>query len=406
MTRRPFRLQFPIAVLAFSVLIEPWAQIDPEKRHLFQAAYNQPLQGSGPFAGYMFYYLNEPGFLRKTNLTLRLAVAPVFADSELGIRQALGPNTDLGIGLQGGGFAYGYADIDQGRYLRGQSFNGGGVTVSTSVYHRFNPDARIPLTGQIRLVGRYTFYGDTDETDPGFVLPEDGGSFGIRAGLRFGGREPVLFPDVAMELSLWYEGMARINSGSYGFNSTLDLEPFTQRFFGRAMLTYAVKPLSHHFSVSLTAGTTINPDRFSAYRMGGYLPLLNEFPLNLPGYYIEELSARSMVLLNGSYSVPLDRNKRWALGLLMGTSYVDYLPGLEQPGDWNSGLGGAISFRSTNEAWHIALAYAHGFNAIRDGHRGADTIGILVQYDFFKGQPVFDPGVAPGRWRGYDLLFR
>ena len=64
-------------------------QIDPEPRKLLQLGFNQAMEGAAPIAGYMFYYLNEPNFLR-TNLTLRLAVAPVYLDSELGVRGALG----------------------------------------------------------------------------------------------------------------------------------------------------------------------------------------------------------------------------------------------------------------------------------------------------------------------------
>jgi hypothetical protein len=66
--------------------------------------YNQPFEGHAPLAAYAFYYHNQPDFFA-TNLTLRLAVAPVYLDSELGFASALGPNTDLGIGLAGGGLA-------------------------------------------------------------------------------------------------------------------------------------------------------------------------------------------------------------------------------------------------------------------------------------------------------------
>src|SRR5262245_36787794 len=74
------------------------AQIDPEKRQLIHLGYNAPLQGRGPLAAYGFYYLNKPGFLDKTNLTLRLAVAPLYMDTEIGFTSLLGPNTDLGVG--------------------------------------------------------------------------------------------------------------------------------------------------------------------------------------------------------------------------------------------------------------------------------------------------------------------
>src|SRR6267142_2452772 len=80
------------------------AQLDPEKRELIQLGYNQPLHGRGPLSGYAFYYLNLPDFYR-TNLTLRVAVAPVYLDSELGFAHLIGPETDFAIGLAGGGLA-------------------------------------------------------------------------------------------------------------------------------------------------------------------------------------------------------------------------------------------------------------------------------------------------------------
>jgi len=84
-------------------------------------------------SGYAFYYRNQPNFLR-TNLTLRLAAAPVYLDSELGLTGALGPHTDLGIGLAGGGFADSYFEVRQGEFLRGESFLGhGGEPRSVSI---------------------------------------------------------------------------------------------------------------------------------------------------------------------------------------------------------------------------------------------------------------------------------
>jgi hypothetical protein len=69
------------------------AQIDPVKRDLVQFGYNQAFEGHQPLAAYAFYYHNQPDFL-STNLTLRLALAPVYLDSELGFTGAFGPNTD------------------------------------------------------------------------------------------------------------------------------------------------------------------------------------------------------------------------------------------------------------------------------------------------------------------------
>ena len=61
---------------------------------------------------------------------LRLAVAPVYLDSELGFVNGLGPNTDLGIGVAGGGFADSYNEIRGGTYYPSESFEGNGVEIS------------------------------------------------------------------------------------------------------------------------------------------------------------------------------------------------------------------------------------------------------------------------------------
>jgi hypothetical protein len=98
--------QFGRALLWLTLLapIPGFTQIDPIKRDLIQFGYNAAFEGHAPFAGYAFYYHNQPDFLR-TNLTLRLAVAPVYLDSEFGFVGGLGPHTDFAIGLAGGDFA-------------------------------------------------------------------------------------------------------------------------------------------------------------------------------------------------------------------------------------------------------------------------------------------------------------
>src|ERR1041384_54428 len=85
---RAFNVQF-LFLFSFLLLIgaqsSARAQIDPEKRQLVHIGYNQPIQGKGPLAVYGFYYRNQPNFLNQTNLTLRLAIAPLYLDSELGM---------------------------------------------------------------------------------------------------------------------------------------------------------------------------------------------------------------------------------------------------------------------------------------------------------------------------------
>lgn len=117
-------------LLTASLSFSAFAQIDPEKRQLFQLGYNYHVVGEAPLNAYGFYYLNQPQFMR-TNLTLRLAVAPVYLDGELGIA-GIAPNTDLGIGFAGGGFAESYFEVRKGVWVEPESFTGhaGGAGLS------------------------------------------------------------------------------------------------------------------------------------------------------------------------------------------------------------------------------------------------------------------------------------
>ncbi len=377
-----------------------FAQLDPVSRNLIQLGYNQPLEGHAPFAGYAFYYYNRPDFLR-TNLTLRLAVAPVYLDSELGFVGALGPNTDLGVGIAGGGFSDNYYEIRDGTYYPDESFDGYGAGTSLGIYHLFNPASQVPLNFVLRGGMHYSFYRDSDSTAPNFQLPDNHDTFAVRTGLRWGGVEPTLFPPLAMEVSAWYEGQFRTAWGPYGFNGDRQLNPQSQLFWGDAALAYTLPKSQQSFYVRLTAGTSIDADRFSAYRIGGFLPLISEFPLSLPGYYYQEVSAKQFVLLNANYLLPLDPQKRWDLDLNASTAWVDYLPGEEQPGNWLSGVGGGILFHSPSDRLKILVTYAYGIDAIRSHGRGANSIGILLQLDLGPQPSRAFKVLQPQHWRSW-----
>jgi hypothetical protein len=328
----------------------------------------------------------------------------VYLDSEFGFVHGLGPHTDFGIGVAGGGFADSYNEIDGGTYLPSQSFEGHGAEISASMYHLFNPDSRIPLNLVLRGLAHYSTYNRWSYTDPAFQLPEDRGEFGVRTGLRWGGMEPTLFPALAMELSGWYEGQFRTSYGPYGFSSNpYQTEQQSHLFWGEAALSYTLPKSQQNFFVRLLAGTSVDADRFSAYRLGGYLPLVSEFPLILPGYYFQEISARQFVLFNVNYLLPLDRSQRWSLDGNMATAVVDYLPGTGQPGNSLTGVGGGILYRAPGDRLKIMFDYAYGVDAIRNGERGANSIGILMQWNLGKAKP--DEGFTPShpdRWRGWQ----
>jgi hypothetical protein len=378
------------------------AQIDPVKRDLIQFGYNQPAEGREQLAGYAYYYHNQPDFLR-TNLTLRLALAPTYLDSELGIGQALGPNTDLGLGVAGGGFADNYNELRGGKWIQGESFDGHGAEFSASVYHLFNPGQLIPLNLVVRGAAHYSFY-QPDDTAAHFQLPEDGTTFNIRTGLRWGGIEPTLFPALAMELSVWYQGEFRTASGAYGFNGDRDVESESHLFWASAALSYTLPESQQNFFARIIAGTSVDADRFSAYRLGGFLPLVAEYPLSLPGYFFQELSARQFALINASYILPIAPNQRWNLEFNGATAGIDYLSGTGQPGNWVSGVGAGILYRAPSDRFKCIAAYAYGIDAIRTGGRGANSVSILIQFDLGKTRSSGFNAGQPGRWSGWNWM--
>jgi hypothetical protein len=376
-------------------------QIDPANRELIQVGYNGALEGQSPLAAYAFYYLNKPSFLHDTNLTLRLAVAPTYLDSELGFRSLLGENTDVGVGIAGGGYADDYYEINRGTYIPAESFDGYGAQVDGSIYHLFNPGQKIPLNGLLRTGVRYSTYSPTSDTSPRFEVPPDRETFFVRAGLRWGGKEPVLFPPLAMEVSVWYEGQFRTGSGNYGFGD-FTVEPHSHLFWGEALLSYTLPNSKQNLFLSLTAGTSIDADRFSAYRLGALLPLVSEFPLSLPGYYYQEISAKQFVLLGATFIQPLDRRQRWNLAFSAATAWVDYLQGLQQPGNWNSGVGGGLLYQSPS--WKFLVGYSYGIDAIRSHGRGANSIGVLVQFDLGRAKGQLLTTEPPSRWGGFQHM--
>lgn len=381
------------------------AQIDPEKRQLFQLGYNYHLTGHAPLNAYGYYYLNQPEFLR-TNLTLRLAVAPVYLDGELGV-SGIAPNTDLGFGFAGGGFAESYFEVRDGDWIQEESFTGHGGGGALSLYHLFNPTSRIPLSLVLRAGSHFNAYETDSDTNPDFVLPGNQWSARFRGGLRWGGREPLLNPRLAMEVSAWYEADHRDHSGPYGFNGDRHLSEWAHNLWGRALLIYTIEGWEHQFEINLSGGTSWNTDRFSAFRLGGFLPLAEEFALPLPGYYFQEISAESFGYLALAYRVPIDSANRWQWKFFATGAVLDYLPGLELERPWLAGIGTGFGYHAPSGAWQALLAYGHGFQALRPDDQAGHSLGLLLQFDLERHRhPELQPPVNPYSARGLLRLFR
>jgi hypothetical protein len=194
----------------------------------------------------------------------------------------------------------------------------------------------------------------------------------------------VLSPELAMELSVWYEGQFRLDPGSYGYKGDRSVRSQSHLFWARALLAYTLPDSKQNFMVSITAGDSMSTDRFSAYRLGGLLPLASEFPLTLPGYYFQELSATRFALINANYTVPIDPEHRFSITAVASTSVMSYLSESHQRGDINSGVGGGIGYHSPNGAWQILVDCGYGIDALRSRRRGAESVGILMQLNLGK----------------------
>lgn len=392
--RLPIRLRriAGVALLAGAAALPAAAQLDSERRQLLQLGFNQAIEGRGPLAAYAYYYLNAPHFLSPQR-TLRLVVAPGYADSELGFQKALGEKTDLGVGLAGGALADSHTEIRQNRYIKEESFRGDGLRTALGLYHDFPPFGPVPLAGIVRVEGHYAKFTRDKTTDPGFALPEPQSEINTRAGVRLGGKEPLLSPSLAMEVSAWYEGRYRLAPMAYGYAGDRRVERDSQLLWARALLIYNKPDSEKRFIAVISGGEALRADRFSAYRLGGDLPMAAEFPLSLPGYYYDEIRARRYGLIGGSYIVPLSRDRRtWTASLTASTALVEYAPGSDQRGKTHTGVGAGAAYLSRSKAWQVLGGYGYGINAARGHGNGGHTVGLLVQFDFQHAQvPFFHP---------------
>jgi hypothetical protein len=374
---------FSLAVVALlSGSQTGFGQIDPYRRNLLQLGYDQPVGGQGPQGVYAYYYYNNPE-IRGTNTALRLAIAPAYLDGELGFKQLLSPYTDVGIGLSGGAYGENFYEVRQGNYRRTESFDGHGGGTALSIYQLLNPGMLVPLNVVARGGFRYSTYARNSDTRDDFELPDGRPMPFVRAGLRLAGKEPILYPDLGLEVSVWYERQWRLNDGGYGLNRDRFMNERSDLYWAYAGLDYSWTNVGHKISFAATAGGSSDTDRFSAWRLGGVLPLVAEFPLILPGYFYQELTAKRFVHLHASYLMPLGFEDRLQFRLEAAGAALDYLEGFEQPDKWQTGVGCGLTFTPRNKICRVVLRYGYGFNAIRDdGDKGAHSVGLLFQYDF------------------------
>lgn len=379
-----------LAAIVVGLAVAPArAQIDPSRRFQLEGGYEQGFLQPGPGAPYFFVYLNRPNVLHSST-TLRLAVAPVYVDSELGVRDAFGPYADASLGFSGGGYAFGQTEIFRGDERRGESFTGHGGGPSFTVYPRFGKLGPAPLNGVLRIGATYTDYRRNRATAPQFVLPENEWTALFRGGLRWGGQPPGLDKAPAGELSAWWESRAREHSIRYGYNGDRAAEGQTNLYWSRILLNYRMKS-GVRLGSAMSFGGGIGVDRFSAYHLGGMLTLNSEFPLSLPGYFSQEISARryAHVWLRGG--MPVDDEKRFAFNVFAAGASISPVPGTDAGGAQHLGMGLGLEFAPRKAALKGMASYGYAPTAARGGGRGGHGVALSLELDFMA------PSAAPIR---------
>ena len=357
----------------------PYTLIDAEHRTYLQVGVESPLRGNGPLTGYGYFFYTRPHFLHE-DLYLRLVIPPGYFISELALDHWPTQNSALGFGFSGGLWAESQVEFRDGRFEKEESFSGHSVGATLAYYLRGpKVGGLLPLEGQIRINPKYVLYDRTDDTARGFRLPENTMIYDMRGGIRLGGVPPELFPEAALEASLWHAVGYRATAGRYGLRERpQETEHLTQRTWTRLGVMYTFG--ATQASAFLNAGIAEDTDALSAFRMGGGLRLRAEFPLLLHGYNVEEIFARSFVLVNVAYRFPIwPGQDRVHLQLLADYARVDYVQDHRLPRSGLAGVGANLSVAVTK---HITLALGYGYGIDAPRGRGFGGHEVDTQFEF------------------------
>ena len=195
------------------------------------------------------------------------------------------------------------------------------------------------------------------------------------------------------EVSVWYEPTLRDHAHFYGFDDDRRL---------RALLPGVLGPCGARLgSERLTLRSYRRRRRHQGRRPTRRLQdrrhaaFFLEFPLGLPGYFNGELTVQRFALFGGRYSRPWAARQDLDWELFAYSANVTFLPGLDQPRPWNSGVGAGLDYKSKGGVWLAKLDYGYGIDAIRSGGRGAHSVAIMMQFDLRPGARRFTPRAGP-----------
>lgn len=389
-----------LAAAALFLAAPASAQIDDTKRLLLEGGYEGGLGSPGPASPYAFLYVNRPGAAGPGS-AWRLALAPVYLDTELGLPRAFGGRTDIGLGFSGGGYAFGNAQVHRGDEKTGESYIGHGLAPSVSLYPRIGDVGQVPVSGVFRLSAVYTDFQRADRTDESYEPPPDEWTGVARAGVRAGGVEPGMDRGRAAEASLWAETRVRDRPASYGYAGDRYARRNVNLIWARVQLSLPAG--SARVSGGLNAGSGGQIGRLTAYRLGGMLTQTSEFPLILPGYFAQEISARRFVHAWAQTALPAGDSKRFTIEFTAAAANVSPVRGTDPGGVGHAGLAAGFGFSPPDGALRAGLTYGFAPTALRGKRRGAQAFALVVEIDFLPREPK-DGGRPMTRQQGLRWL--
>jgi hypothetical protein len=239
----------------------------------------------------------------------------------------------------------------------------------------------LPLEAQIRANPKYVWYDRTSDTSRHFHLPDNTLIYDVRAGVRLGGVPPELFPNAALEASLWHAVSYREQAGRYGLaERPEETQHLTQRTWTRLGGIYTFS--GTQASAFLNAGIAEDTDALSSFRLGGGLRLRAEFPLMLHGYNVEEVFARRFWLVNLAYRFPIWPDQdRVHLQLLADYARIDYVQGHRLPRSGLAGVGANLSVALTKRVTLVG-GYGYGIDAPRRHGFGGHEVDAQFEFKY------------------------
>ena len=377
--------RFLLAALFAALAVPSRAQIDTERRVLLEGGYEQGFLQPGPKAPYAYAYMNIPEVAGSSS-ALRMAVAPVYVDAELGLIDVLGKWSDAGIGFSGGGYALGQTEVRRGDEKRGESFTGHGGGPSLSLYPHLGHVGPVPISGIARAGASWSDYRRDYATAPEFVLPPNEWTGTLRFGIRAGGQPPGLDKAPSGEISFWYEARDREHGGAYGYNGDRVAERATHLYWTRMLFTYAF-PDNRRLGLGANLGSGTSVDRFSAYRVGGMLLNNSEFPMALPGYFSQEIAAEKVAHLWLRVGKPLTSERRVVFNVFAAGATIKPVPTTDAGGAQHFGVGIGMEFAPRKAALRGELKYGYSPTALRSGGRGGQGVALTLELNLGETPP-------------------